>query len=129
MNEVSETANEEVNRIAKERGFEAKWARIVARYDTGVLRRHHENFQGIMAMSALEQYVKELIIVAVDCCQYWPGTKIHIWAALEAGATEEQVAEAIFAGGYVAGPHSVVHGMRALDSVLEDMRVGKTPET
>lgn len=118
--------SDDLERIQAARGFKRKWHTVVSRYDPGMLARHHESFEAVMGMPNLDRATKELIIVAVDCAQFWPGVKVHILSALRAGASEEQVAEAILTAGIPAGPHAVVYGMEALDAVLEDQRDGGT---
>jgi alkylhydroperoxidase/carboxymuconolactone decarboxylase family protein YurZ len=99
-----------------------RWHAVVARYDADVLRRYHDNFMKIRELPALPVAMKELIIVAVDCCQFWPGVKAHIHGALKAGATESQVAEAIITAGIPGGVHAMAFGLEALDDVLAGWR-------
>jgi alkylhydroperoxidase/carboxymuconolactone decarboxylase family protein YurZ len=110
-----------VARVARERGVSREWHKIVARYDPGMLQRHHENVVAVMNLPALSKREKELIIVAVDAATSVPGIWVHIRGALREGATEAQVAEAILTAGVPAGPHAVSFGMEQLDATLKQM--------
>lgn len=121
MSEGSASDEGIVARMKRDLGSR-RWHGVVARYDEDVLRRYHENFMKVRELPALPVTVKELIIVAVDCCQFWPGVRAHIFAALKAGATDAEVAEAIITAGIPGGVHAMAFGLEALDDVLAGWR-------
>jgi AhpD family alkylhydroperoxidase len=111
-----------VEAMARARGVAAReWTRIVVKYDPGMLQRHTENVLAVMNLPELPKSTKELIIVAIDAANCWPGISVHIRSALKAGATEAQVAEAILTAGIPCGPHAVVYGMEKLQETLDEM--------
>jgi len=108
--------------MARERGVRIRdWHRIVVKYDPGMLQRHTENVLAVMNLPELPKSTKELIIIAIDAANYWPGISVHIRSALKEGATEAQIAEAIITAGVPCGPHAVVYGMEKLKQTLDEM--------
>lgn len=70
-------------------------------------------------MKALEPKVRELIVIALDSAARWPHTDAHVEAALDAGATVDEIVDVLVTVGYLKGPHAWVTGFEALGEVLE----------
>ena len=67
--------------------------------------------------------VKEMIIAAINAAtNYEEGLRVHIRAALEAGATEEEVFEAIEVASLPAGIHTITYSMPIFAEVCKDFR-------
>ncbi len=115
-------------RVRAERSTPRRWQEVLARHDPGALERHHENFVAVMAMPALPRKVKHLIIAAIDIQKAWPGAKVHIREAIEAGASEEEVVEAIVTAAVPGGPSTLAFGIEALGEVEAEMGDGHDSE-
>jgi alkylhydroperoxidase/carboxymuconolactone decarboxylase family protein YurZ len=121
------TAAEILARVRAERGAAGSWQEVLARHDPAALERHHENFMAVMAMPALSRKVKHLIIAAIDIQKAWPGARVHIREAIEAGATEEEIVEAIVTAAVPGGPSTLAFGISALQEV--EAELGGGPES
>lgn len=72
----------------------------------------------------LSRKVQELILLSMDasCTHlYEPGVRAHIAAALQAGATQEEIMEALELTS-VLGVHAVTAGVPCLQEVMREMR-------
>lgn len=84
-----------VARIERERGFERAWPRLLAKRDPAFTLKLHE--LAMLALSRpgeLPSKFRELILLALnaaDDCER--GFRIHLRAALRAGATEGEILE------------------------------------
>jgi AhpD family alkylhydroperoxidase len=69
---------------------------------------------------ALPPYVKELMALAIAVCAHCEGcVAFHVHDALRAGATHEQVTEAIGVAIMMGGGPAVVYGAEALDALRQ----------
>lgn len=118
-----EPMNEMLARIQEERGFRRRWHTLLSQYAPEVLADYHNNYSRVYELPALPAKTKELLIIAVDACQFWPGIKVHILNALRAGATESEIAETVIVAGIPGGVHAMVYGLEALDDILKSGRI------
>ena len=90
-------AKDLIGKIDKERGFSRPWRKLLADRDPQYMDFYHKNFMYVMGQrNALPRKFKEIILVCLDAATlYEPGFKIHVRGALEAGATEEEILEAL----------------------------------
>lgn len=90
-------ASELIEKIDKERGFSRPWRKLLADRDPRYMELYHQAFVHVMSeKKALPRKVKEIILICLDAAtSYEPGFKIHVRGALEAGATEEEIIEAL----------------------------------
>ena len=67
---------------------------------------------------ALDRHVKELMALAIAICAHCQGCiGYHVHDALDAGATREQVVEAIGVAVMMGGGPALVYGAEALDAL------------
>ena len=109
---------------------------ILAREAPEYLELFHKTFLYILhERSALTPKVKELIIIAVDAAQFYErGIRSHIKSALKAGATRDEIVEALLASSLAAGIHALSVSLPIFDEVIEqwekeqkETRKKKTP--
>lgn len=72
---------------------------------------------------------RELMVVAIDSLVAWPSPfiDVHIHGAFDAGATVQEVIEAITVAAGFGGGHAYNHGLTALGSVLKERRAANVP--
>ncbi len=94
---------------------------ILAREAPEYLELFHKTYLYILhERSALPPKVKELIIIAVDAAQFYErGLRSHIRSALEAGATRDEIVEALLASSLAAGIHALSVSLPIFDEVIE----------
>ncbi|MFH1383327.1 MAG: carboxymuconolactone decarboxylase family protein [Chloroflexota bacterium] len=83
--------------IAKERGFSRPWHGLLAARDPEFMEIYHKMamhaFQG---RNALPRKFKEIIAVCMDAVTFYDeGLRVHLRNALKAGATEDEIIEAL----------------------------------
>jgi AhpD family alkylhydroperoxidase len=118
LDDGASSAADIVARVQGERGFRRRWHTMLARYEPEALADYHRSYTRILELPALPASTKELLIIAIDACQFWPGIKGHMRNALRAGLTEEEIAEAVITAGIPGGVHAMAYGLEALDDVL-----------
>lgn len=108
--------------IKSERGKVPRRYPAVARRDAVALELYHRNFMHVMhEKKALPLKFKELILVTTNAVVHHDaGVRAHMRSAFEAGASEDEVAEAIQVAGVVGGIHVVLLG----HEVLEELKGG-----
>lgn len=125
MNGEEETILEKVRR---ERGYIHPSREIIFERDPHYLELYHELFTHVIKKrNALSTKVKELIIVGINAAtNYEEGLGVHIRAALEAGASEEEIFEAIETASLPAGIHTMTYSLPIFREVCEEYRRGGT---
>lgn len=94
--EQKRRAKELVERISKDRGFSSPWRILLAERDPEFLELYHKAMMHAWSRGALPRKYKEIIVICLDTIlQYGEGLKIHVRSALEAGATEDEILEAL----------------------------------
>jgi AhpD family alkylhydroperoxidase len=69
---------------------------------------------------ALPKKIKELIALSISICVHCDGCiAYHVYDAIEAGATHEEIVETIGVAILMGGGPSVVYGSRALQALQE----------
>lgn len=93
---------------------------VMAREAPEYLELFHKTYLYILHQrSALTPKVKELIIIAVDAAQFYErGLRSHIRSALEAGATRDEIVEALLASSLAAGIHALSVAFPVFDEVI-----------
>lgn len=115
-------SQELLERMAAERGAIPEQFRIMAQLDPKYLELFHETYLHVMQESThLDQKVKELVLVAVDAVTYYHyGTKFHMKAALEHGATPHEIMEVLAVAGLACGIHVPSAAMPVLKEALDE---------
>ena len=110
-----------IEKIRRERDFVPRSREILARDDPDYLELYHNSWMHVMhKRNVLPLKFKELIIVAVDAVTgYERGVKLHIESALKAGATKEEILEALEAAAFPGGIHVLSISLPILDDVLK----------
>ena len=94
--ERKQKAKELVERISKDRGFSSPWRILLAERDPEFLELYHKTMMHVWERGALPRKYKEIIVICLDTIlQYGEGLRIHVRNALEAGATEDEILEAL----------------------------------
>jgi AhpD family alkylhydroperoxidase len=93
---------------------------VLAREAPEYLELFHKTYLYILhERSALPPKVKELIIIAVDAAQFYErGLRSHIKSALKAGATRDEIVEALLASSLAAGIHALSVSLPIFDEVI-----------
>jgi alkylhydroperoxidase/carboxymuconolactone decarboxylase family protein YurZ len=96
-NNKKRNAKQLAGRIAKERGFPRLWRSLLAERDPDFLKIMHKAMMHFLyKRNALPLKFKEIIIICLDAItSYEEGLRIHVRNALEAGATEDEIIEAL----------------------------------
>ena len=96
-NNEKEKAKELAERIAKERGFPRLWRNLLAERDPEFMQiLHNATMHFLYKRNSLPRKFKEIIIIVLDAItSYEEGLRIHVRNALEAGATEDEILEAL----------------------------------
>ena len=89
-------AKELIERMESERGFGRLWRKQLAERDPEFMELYHSAAMHVFRDGALPRKTKELICICADALQlYEPGVRIHVRNALQLGATEEEIIEAL----------------------------------
>lgn len=98
-----------------------------AERDPTYLEMYHDTFMHIMRKgTALEPKMKELIIVSVEAAErFIDGVGRHTMCALEAGATEEEVLEALEVASIPGGIHTYIVCLPVVEQVFQEYRKKK----
>lgn len=94
---------------------------VLAREAPGYLELFHKTYLYLFhERTALPPKIKELIIIAVDAAQFYErGLRSHIKSALQAGATRDEIVEALLASSLAAGIHALSVSLPIFDEVIE----------
>jgi len=125
---MEDKAKELIKRMESERGFARLWRKQLAERDPTFMELYHKAATHVFRDGALPRKTKELICICADALQlYEPGVRIHVRNALELGATEEEIIEAL-----EAAIMPVIHYLSALLPAIveevEDYRKGVAKE-
>lgn len=125
-----EKGKEILEKIKKDRGEFAATTPIFqqwAKTDPGYLELYHNTFMHIMRKgTALEPKMKELIIVSVEASErFIEGVSRHTMSALLAGATEDEVIEALEVASIPGGIHTFIVCLPVVEQVFQEYRSKK----
>jgi len=82
---------------------------LLAKQDPPVVRALYKLKNEVFKDGALTRREKELIAVAISCCQRCETClEVHSDLAIEEGATREQLREAMTVAMYLAGPSTMI---------------------
>ena len=85
-----------IERMERERGHSRLWQKLLAERDPVFTEIFHNAVMHVLREGALSLKIKEIICVCVDALQFYePGVRIHMRRALELGATEQEIIEAL----------------------------------
>jgi len=115
-----------LDKIQRERGYLHPSRKVIYERDARYLEIYHDLFTHVMkTRTALNLKVKELIILAINAAtNYEEGLAVHILAALKAGATEDEIFEAIETASLPGGIHTMTYALPVFKRVCEDFRQG-----
>ena len=113
-----------LEKVRQERGYLHPSREVLCERDPHYLEIYHDLFTHVMKeRNNLSLKVKEMIIAAINAAtNYEEGLRVHIMAALEAGATEEEVFEAIETASLPAGIHTITYSMPIFAEVCKAFR-------
>ncbi len=113
-----------LDKVRRERGYLHPSREILCKRDPHYLEVYHLLFTHVMKKNRrLPLKVKEMIIVAINAAtNYEEGLRVHIRAALEAGAREDEVFEAIEAASLPAGIHAITFSLPVFAEVCKAFR-------
>jgi alkylhydroperoxidase/carboxymuconolactone decarboxylase family protein YurZ len=116
-----------LEKVKRERGYIHPSREILCERDPHYLEIYHDLFSHVMKeRSFLTLKVKEMIITAINAAtNYEEGLRVHIRAALEAGATEDEVFEAIETASLPAGIHTLTYSLPIFAEVCKEFRENK----
>jgi alkylhydroperoxidase/carboxymuconolactone decarboxylase family protein YurZ len=113
-------AKEILARIEKERGFVRVWPKLLAERDPEFLECLHNITTHVLhRRNSLPRKTKEIILTCLNAFSFYEfGFRIHLRSALHAGATEDELVEALEVVGIMN-----VHGMSSMLPILvEEVR-------
>lgn len=116
-----------LDKVKKERGYLHPSREVLCGRDPHYLEVYHHLFTHVMKKNRrLPLKVKEMIIAAINAAtHYEEGLRVHIRAALEAGAKEDEVFEAIEAASLPAGIHTITFSLPIFADVCREFREGR----
>jgi alkylhydroperoxidase/carboxymuconolactone decarboxylase family protein YurZ len=122
-----------IERIKKERPYmdarrlEAR--EILAGMDPKFLEKYHSIYQYVVHVKdSLPLKVKELIIMSFAAAgAREPGVRTHMRQAIEAGATPEEVLEALQTASLPGGGHIVTFGVLILRDIMREKGLSLIP--
>jgi alkylhydroperoxidase/carboxymuconolactone decarboxylase family protein YurZ len=116
-----------LEKVRKERGYLHPSREVLCERDPHYLEVYHHLFTHVMKKNRrLPLKVKEMVIVGINAAtNYEEGLRVHIRAALEAGAKEDEVFEAIETASLPAGIHTITYSMPIFAEVCKEFREGR----
>jgi len=116
-----------LEKVKKERGYIHPSREVLCERDPKYLEIYHQFFTHVMKeRDGLSLRVKELMVVGINAAQQFEeGLRVHMRAALEAGAKEEEVFEAIEVASLPAGIHTITFSLPIFAEVCKEFRESK----
>ena len=125
---MEDKAGELIKRMESERGFTRLWRKQLAERDPTFMELYHNAAMHVFRDGALSRKTKELICICADALQlYEAGVRIHVRNALQLGATEEEIIEALEAA-IMPGIHYLSVVLPAIVEEVEDHSKGVAKE-
>jgi AhpD family alkylhydroperoxidase len=111
-----------LDRISRERGHLHPSREIIYKRDPKYLELYHELFTHVIKKnSALPLKVKEMIILSINAVNnYEEGLRVHIKAAMDAGASADEIFEAIETASLPGGIHTMTYSLPIFKEICED---------
>jgi alkylhydroperoxidase/carboxymuconolactone decarboxylase family protein YurZ len=122
--EQDKRGQEILERVERERGFARVWPKLLAERDPRYLEcLHNVATHVLLERNALPRKTKEIILSCLNAFSFYEfGFRIHVRSALQAGATEEELLEALEVVGI-----GNLHGMTSMLPILVE-EIGKFRE-
>ncbi len=125
---MDDKAQELIKQMELERGFARLWRKQLAERDPEFMELYHKAAMHVFRDGALSRKTKELICICADALQlYEPGVRIHVRNALELGATEAEIIEALEAA-IMPGIHYLSVLLPAIVEEVEGHKQGKVKD-
>ena len=125
---MEDRVNDLIKRMEGERGFGRLWRKQLAQLDPTFMELYHNAAMHVFRDGALPRKMKEIICICADALQlYEPGVRIHVRNALELGASEAEIIEALEAA-IMPGIHYLSVLLPAIVEEVEDHKKGVTKE-
>ena len=114
---IGKKAKEIIERVEKERGFARVWPKLMAERDPEFLECLHNVATHVLyRRNSLPRKTKEMILLCLNAFSFYEfGFRIHVRSALKAGATEDEIFEALEVVGI-----SNLHGMTSMLPILAE---------
>lgn len=86
-----------IERMDRERGFSRLWRNLLAERDPDFMENYHEKAMYVFhRRSSLPLKFKEILACCMDALTWYePGFRVHARNAFKAGATEDEILEAL----------------------------------
>ncbi|MBI3937314.1 MAG: carboxymuconolactone decarboxylase family protein [Betaproteobacteria bacterium] len=106
-----------IERIERERGFVRLWPRLLAERDPDFMEcLHNVTTHVLHRRNSLPRKTKEIILICLNAFSFYEfGFRVHVRSALKAGATEDELLEALEVVGVLN-----VHGMSSMLPALAE---------
>lgn len=106
----------------KGRSLEAR--ELLSKYDPDFLEQYHSNYMLVITRKrALPIKFKEMIIMAYDAATcYEPGLRTHMIQALKAGASKEEILEALETISLPGGGHVISFSLPIYHEIVESQK-------
>jgi alkylhydroperoxidase/carboxymuconolactone decarboxylase family protein YurZ len=103
----------------------APWQDLLMEHSPDTLAGYLEWSKVARTYDVITPKQRELLVIAIDCALLWPGPYLdqHFARAAELGASVKELIEVVVTAGHIAGPHSMTHGLTALQRVIADGRI------
>lgn len=94
---MEDKVKELIDKMEKERGFAMPWRNLLAARDPEFMELYHQTAMHVFhETSALPRKMKEIIALCLDAfTSHEPGFRAHVRNAIQAGATEQEILEAL----------------------------------
>ena len=106
-----------IEKMENERGFGRLWRKLLAERDPEFMELYHKAAMHVFhETSALPRKMKEIIALCLDAfTSHEPGFRAHVRNAIKAGATEQEILEALEVGALLG-----IHNLSVLLPALVD---------
>lgn len=112
-----------VARIKESRGYILDFQELLAEYDPDFLERYDELFMGMFKSNHLPEKYKHLIWCATGACMLNEvSLEMHTRKALEAGATPNELIEALEAAFFHGGVPVWLYAAKYVKAAIESMK-------
>src|SRR5262249_54070283 len=104
-----------------------RWHELLAQYRPEALDRWNAFTKDFLALQSVSEKVKNLIIVAIDAVDAWPGIKPYCDRAFDAGARTQELIDVCLIVGWLKGPHALNFGLTNLHEVIAERKAAGKP--
>ena len=109
--------------------YKLPWHGVFEEYDPELFKVFRDWQKAAQKNKELDKKTHELIVVAIDSLVAWPSPfiDVHIHGAFDAGATIQEVLEAITVAAMFGGGHAYNHGLTAMGKTIKERQEAGAP--